>query len=82
MYFEGWENNYNTFWAWEYLNTTYVVPGSSTSTKSFTLNSYSHTFYDANRTCSVTYKGILYTKTVLGWVPANSTQYADFIAAK
>jgi hypothetical protein len=79
-YFEGWENNNNGYWMWEYLNTTSVTTDYNNTSKQFFLDSYNYSYLDGKRTCAVNYVGTLYTKVLVWWIPASSTQYLEWYA--
>lgn len=79
-YFEGWANNNNGFWAWEYMNTTSVTPDYDSNEYKFYLSKATPKYIDTGRTCAVSYTGTLHTKVGVFWVPGDSTQYVEWWA--
>lgn len=79
-HFEGWANNYKGYWVWEYCNTASADMDYNNNKYRFAFEDYSDTIIDSGRTCGVTYKGTLYTKTLAFWVPSKSSQYVEWWA--
>jgi hypothetical protein len=83
IYFEGWANDNNGYWAWEYLNTTTVTPKYNDPKYMFVNDGkpqYSHSFFDSRRTCAVSYYGTMHVKTGAFWIPENYTHYQEWWA--
>lgn len=80
--FEGWANNNNGYWAWEYLNTTSVTANSDDPKYRFYNDGgYDHTFIDSRRTCAVNYYGTMHTKVLTFWIPEDYTHYVEWSAS-
>ncbi len=85
-YFEGYVNDSTGYWRWTKFTKTGVTPDYSSDTVKFMMDdkygTYSYKFIDSHRTCSVIYKGTMYTNTILGWVAAKSSQYVEWYASE
>lgn len=82
--FEGKVSDSVGYWRWTSLTTTSVRQDSNNEKYRFICpdRSYTYTLIDTCRTYAVRYKGTMYTKTFVGWMPADHEQYCEWHAGK
>ena len=83
-YFSAYAEDSAGYWRWTSFTKTYTTIDYDNDEVRFTMDdpdNYSYKYLDAYRTCEVKYTGILYSNTLVGWIPSDYTQTAEWYAS-
>lgn len=83
-YFSAYAEDSAGYWRWDSFIETYTTMDYDNDEVRFTMDdpdNYSYKYLDAYRTCAVKYTGTLYSNTLVGWIPSDYTQTAEWYAS-